>query len=375
MAGEDATPANALKVSLEAGDLVAEFGTVVRPASSDHPAAVEATDRVVMPLDTARRLVYALEDALRPHAAALRAADAKALSPGAAAAATRPGEPPRIAEPAVAGGMAARLLGMVGELGVPYQHERSFRIAEGVLLANRFLLTISRRDLPTDGQARVLDICTRLGMPVPLQAAAQEAFKTARCLHFGFEGDADEVICKLYLERGVPGEEAQRARQELQPVLLHLAFKWNPAAGNCVTTRYWWHPLLPAGEIEQRLATLYGSECGPSLDMARAALQLATAKVAGERLQYLEVQEDENSRRSFDLNLYNAKLQVRDIQSLLYRMRERFAVRPGQFQALYDQIKGKSLGHLAGGVHRNGQDFFNVYYGVTGFPHFNERMG
>ena len=42
------------------------------------------------------------------------------------------------------------------------------------------------------------------------------------------------------------------------------------------------------------------------------------------------------------------------------------------FQALYDQIKMKALGHLAGGVHRNGKDFFNLYYGVTGLPHFHE---
>ena len=79
----------------------------------------------------------------------------------------------------------------------------------------------------------------------------------------------------------------------------------------------------------------------------------------------------ENARRSFDLNLYNAKLQVKDMQPLLHRMREHFGVRPGQMQALYDQIKTKALGHLAGGVHRNGEDFFNVYYGVVGLPHFH----
>jgi hypothetical protein len=45
-------------------------------------------------------------------------------------------------------------------------------------------------------------------------------------------------------------------------------------------------------------------------------------------------------------------------------MRQRFAIKPGQFQALYDQIKSQTAGHLAGGAHRNGKDFFNVYYGV-----------
>ncbi|MGH8749675.1 MAG: hypothetical protein ACREU5_11285, partial [Burkholderiales bacterium] len=89
-------------------------------------------------------------------------------------------------------------------------------------------------------------------------------------------------------------------------------------------------------------------------------------------LQYLEVQEPGNGRRSFDLNLYDAKLQVKDLQPVLYRMRELYRARPGQFQALYDQIRDKVLGHLAGGVHRDGKDFFNLYYGVAGFPRFHE---
>ena len=67
-------------------------------------------------------------------------------------------------------------------------------------------------------------------------------------------------------------------------------------------------------------------------------------------------------------------VQVKDIQHLLQRMRERFAIRPGQFQALYDQIKTMQLGHLAGGVHRDGQDFFNVYYGAVRLPRKRLRI-
>jgi tryptophan halogenase len=100
-------------------------------------------------------------------------------------------------------------------------------------------------------------------------------------------------------------------------------------------------------------------------------LALGAARAGAEQMQYLEVEEAENGRRSFDLNLYSAGLQVKDVQHLLQRMRAHFGVRPGQFQALYDQIKGKVLGHLAGGVHRDGRDFFNLYYGVGSFPHFH----
>src|SRR5271167_4270802 len=82
--------ADAFKMSLEAGELVIEFGNVVGPGQTPGPTAVAITDRVILPLDTGRRLVHSLEDCLKPHAAALRAEEAKALSPSKAAVVARP---------------------------------------------------------------------------------------------------------------------------------------------------------------------------------------------------------------------------------------------------------------------------------------------
>jgi hypothetical protein len=364
-------PANAFKLSLEAGNLVLEFGNVVRDSASSGPASVTVSDRVILPLDIGRRLALRLDECLQPHAATLRAEEAKALSPAEAAAAARPGAAPARPAAEEAGERAAQLLRMVGNLGVPYLYERSFRMCDRALLANRFLLTLDTLDIPGNARDRVLEICDRLSMPVSARREAIANFETAKCVHFGFEADSQNFICKLYLERAVNDEEAARARQSRAPALLHLAFKWDLAGGDAVTSRYWWRPGLSVGEIEERLAHVYRDAPQISFDIACAALRLTEGRVAAEALQYLEVEEAENARRSFDLNLYNAKLQVKDMQSLLHSMREHFGVRPGQFQALYDQIKTKTLGHLAGGVHRKGEDFFNVYYGVVGLPHFH----
>lgn len=364
--------ADSFKVSLEFGDIVVEFGRAI-PASAAGESAVSAFERIVMPLETSRRLLVSLEESLRPHAAGLRAAQAKTLPPGEAAVAARPGQAAAHAPPDAAGEKAALLFALVGELGVPGQYERSFRISESGLQANRFLLTVNQRDIAGDGRERALEICRRLGMPGALLAAVRERFPLANCLHFGFEADAGSILCKLYLERAVPPEEARRARERAEPTLLHLAYKWDPDSQKHVTTEYLWHPALSAPEIDDRLARhVYRDGPPASLDIARAVLALAAGKAAAEQLQYLEVQEEGTDRRSFDLNLYNAQLQVKDMLPLLHRMRELHAVRPGQFQALYDQIATKALGHLAGGVHRNGKDFFNLYYGVAGFPHFHE---
>src|SRR5437879_5074089 len=128
-----ASPADAFKVSLEAGDLVIEFGKVIEPAASQGEAAVAVTDRVVLPLDIGRRLIHWLEDSLKPHAAGLRAAQAKALSPAEAAAALRPGQAPAQSPLDAASDTAALLLRLIGDLGVPHQYERSFRVSEGAL--------------------------------------------------------------------------------------------------------------------------------------------------------------------------------------------------------------------------------------------------
>jgi tryptophan halogenase len=323
----------------------------------------------------AQRLTVQLDEALRPHAAALRLEQVQALPPGQAAVAARPGPAPTRPPADESGTKAAQLIRLVADLGVPHQYERSFRISRTGLQANRFLLTFNAHDVPGGAPVEaVLAICERMAMPEEARSAAAAAFGMAHCLHLGFEGDANSIICKLYLERAVPPEEARAARASGQPVLLHLAFKWDLLRGGFVTTRYLWHPALSADAIAGRLASVYGAGAAASGEMARAVLGVAAERIAGERMQYLEVEELENDRRSFDLNLYNAKLQVRDIQPLLYRMRDHFAIRPSQFQALYDQIRNLSLGHLAGGLHRNGQDFFNLYYGVVSLPHFSDRF-
>ena len=278
--------ANAFKMSLEAGELVIEFGNVVGPGPAFGPAAVAISDRVTLPFDAGRRLIYWLEDCLKPHAAALRAEEAKRLSPSEAAVATRPGQAPLRPAPEPTGERAALLLRLVGNLGIPHQYERSFRICRQALLANRFLLTVDAGNIPDNPCERTLEICDRLHMPGAVREVAAAHFAMAKCVHFGFEADDDSVVCKLYLERAVPGEEAQRARARGEPVLLHLAFKWDLVKDTAVTTRYLWRPGLSAAEIEARLAYVYRDGPPASFELARAVLDMTAGRAAAEQLQY-----------------------------------------------------------------------------------------
>jgi tryptophan halogenase len=369
-----AIPAEAFKLAREGEDVMIDFGRLDGVPIPSGIVSIYVSDRVTLPLETARRLVVWLDDSIAPHMPKLRAEQAKGLSPGAAAVAARPDQSPQRPQHDISGEKAAQLIRLVGNWGVPHQYERSLRLIEGGLQSNRFLLTINAKDIPADALSQVLAVCDQFQIPPDLRDAAIANFSIAKCVHFGFEGNPDSIVCKLYLERDVSGPEADQARNAGQPVLLHLAFKWDLLRPAAVTTRYLWYPFLTVRGIEDRLAHVYRDGPSGSQDIARSLLRLAVERAPAERLQYLEVEEPETARRSFDLNVYNAKFQVKEIPGLLQQMRETFAIRPGQFQALYDQIKGMSLGHLAGGVHRNGKDFFNLYYGAVGLPKFSEKL-
>src|SRR5258708_2213460 len=120
----DPQPANAFKLSLEAGNVVIEFGNTVEAATG--AAGVSVNDRVTLPVDTGRCLLHWLSQGVERHAAVLRAEAAKALPPEQAAAAMRPGQGPIRPSADEAGERGVELLRLVGDLGIPYQYERSF---------------------------------------------------------------------------------------------------------------------------------------------------------------------------------------------------------------------------------------------------------
>ena len=251
----------------------------------------------------------------------------------------------------------------VAEMAPGHYVERSFRIAPGSLQANRMLLSIGSRQMPPQALERAWAIARHLGLPASLRPQVEAAFARADHLHFGFEGEPGRVICKLYFERTVTGLEAAAARSTGEPALQYEAFKWNVATGEHVQSHYRWFAGLSAPAIAQRMAALCTTADPTVGGIARAVLDAAAPRLPPERLLYLEVDEPDQLRQSFDLNMYDAQLSVRDLQPVLFAMRDHFAVRAGQFQALYDQIKSKRLGHVAGGIHRNGEPFFNVYFG------------
>src|SRR6202000_3333113 len=125
------------------------------------------------------------------------AGQANGLSPPSAAVAARPDQSPQRPQHDISGEKAAQLLRLVSNWGVPHQYERSLRLTEGGLQSNRFLLTVNAKDIPDDALSQVLAVCDQFQMPPHLRDAAIANFAMAKCVHFGFEGNPDSIVCKL----------------------------------------------------------------------------------------------------------------------------------------------------------------------------------
>jgi hypothetical protein len=261
---------------------------------------------------------------------------------------------------------AARpLLGLVGSLGVGYGFEKSFKMTPGALRDDRLILGVRTR---LARPSAFLEVCRRIGMPADYLAQFESRLPEANTAGFGFEGDEHGGVYKAYLEFwDALWQRVQREPRNSAPALLFLGFKWGvKGASRRALARYTCHPLLSVRRILRRLDALYADRPeSPSRQAAREILARAASRVSGDSFVYVEAEEEGNPRRSFDLNLYKARLRVGDLQPPLQALAERYGVTPS-LGNLMGEAGARPFGHLSGGVGRDGRDFLTVYYEIEG---------
>lgn len=301
-------------------------------ATSDaNSAAVVA--RIVMNPHMAKRLAEALARAIGKHESIFGSIDEEALAGG------------------------KLLLSLIRDLGVPHGYEYSFKMCEGLVLPNRFLITMDKAALGAEYQRRVIELCTKLRAPASFLEAIDRSISEARMLHFGFEASEKGGMHKVYLEFPLSSLT--------EPTLLHRSYKWDPIhPEKHVVGKYVRYPLLSYEETSERLRDLL-SECRKpgAFETADEFLRLAMPRLEGS-FHYLEVTEEGTPRKSFDVNLYSASLTMGDIRPLLLRMAERYALNIEEFRARLGSIEKTRFGHLTGGIDREGKDFFTIHFGV-----------
>ena len=158
---------------------------------------------------------------------------------------------------------------------------------------------------------------------------------------------------------------------------MHLGFKWD-ASDNTrrSVAKYNWYPSLSIEDILERQSKILDPhKHRNSLEVARGIVSLASKRIPHHDILYLEVTEDNNPRRSFDINMYGAKLQLGELYPLLSKMWQHYSIPSEEFHSVYDGVKTKTFGHLSGGIDREGKDFLTVYYGVEGIQDYGATSG
>nr|WP_320190171.1 DUF3467 domain-containing protein [uncultured Desulfobacter sp.] len=262
---------------------------------------------------------------------------------------------------------AGPLLHSLSGLNLKYGLERSFKLSHKRVNDNRFLLGVSKDEIPADVHKKIKEISQQLNMPAVFANTLENNLADANYIHFGYEASGTSCIYKIYLEFW---EKIQRQMQKKNDrpdqVLLHLGYKWC-AADNKIhaLSRYTWHPWITVKDILMRIKGIFHlKKYQTPLNIVSNIVKLAAENMPHHDFLYLEVTEGNNPRRSFDINMYRANLTMEQLKPFLQAIFCHYNIPEEKLNGLYGPIKSEAFGHISGGIDREGKDFLTLYYGM-----------
>ncbi|MGB3416081.1 MAG: hypothetical protein WBG88_12995 [Mesorhizobium sp.] len=260
-----------------------------------------------------------------------------------------------------------RMLSLVEALDCPFGLERSVKLGAGAINEDRFLAIVHKDSLGADAAAGLRRIAGELAMPEAMLDLLCRHLGEAEIVHFGYEG-GKAGLYKIYAE--FSGRVRRGLAKGAKPAneLVHLAVKWRPDdPGSARVSRYVWPAEARGVEaIGRRLDGLRpAGGAFASVDAALAMIEAARHRCPDDRIFFMEVQEEGSPRRSFDINFYSAGLRVASVEEPVRRMAAAYAIAPPEIDGLLSRIGGEPLGHLSGGMGRDGRDFATLYFGVA----------
>ena len=335
----------------------------------ENPEEVTARlkERIILSPLTAKRLSVMLDSGLRDYESKYGPLETESLPSSKVDQISFSRQETSPSKTEIAGEKASLVRELVEDLNIKFGHEESFKIYENTLLANRFLLGFKKKRIRKEPHERILDICRRMDMPGNLLQEYRTRLPDSNYLHFGFEETERTCLCKAYLEFYDKVEKTMRTQQgKFDSFLMHLGFKWDALDNSRhALTRYRWYPSLPVGVMLERLSNILGPHgSGTLFEVTKGIIEAVLKVIPPYDILYMEVDEENSLRKSFDINMYRAKLPLRELEPWLSQTGRHYSIPPEQFSALYDGVQDKTFGHIAGGIDREGRDFVTVYYGV-----------
>jgi tryptophan halogenase len=254
------------------------------------------------------------------------------------------------------------------QLPGPYGFESSVKCVDNQLFSHRFLVTFPK--VAIDMGVDLDSFLSALNFPLTGKIKLQALLIKGDIIHLGFEQALNEFVCKIYIE------ESQRVRQmlqhtglvDLEKIPVHRALKWYQN-GICIESNYDWLPCSTKKILCQQIQILCPSING---NVIEKLISLVCKKASLQSVQLLQVTEKGNPRKSFDLNLYDAHINVGDIEPLLSNLFTGDAL-TGLHRFINSDIRDQQLGHLGAGLSREGRPFVTLYYGGSERGDFLEK--
>ncbi len=258
-----------------------------------------------------------------------------------------------------ASALAHRLHGLVRNLplnGV----ERSFKLLAGQLWRDRFLVGLRASSLAAEDADF---LAAHMNAPAEFRIALRAHLPRATFIHVGFEGAADRSTYKLYLEfaPSMPGP----LKEEAMP--LYLGYKWDPLDNSQQAVSVYRQPSsLSLAEVHGKMAAAYGDAPIAFFRTADALVAEAARRTSAEALRFVDVTDGDAQRLSFDANLYESGLTLRDVTPQLRSLAKDLGIPSGDVAALMDEAGDDIAGHVSGGTDRHGRAFLTIYHAFAG---------
>lgn len=260
-----------------------------------------------------------------------------------------------------------RMLSLVESLNCPFGLERSAKLGDGNINEDRFLAILHKDSLGPDARAGLGRIARQLALPEAMLDRLCQQLGEAEIVHFGYEG-GKAGLYKIYVEFSDRVRRGLAKGAKAANELVHIAVKWRPDDPDSAReSRYVWPAEARGVEaIRQRLVGLR-SQAGsfPSVDGAFELIEAARHHCPDDRIFFMEVQEDGSPRQSFDINFYSAGLKVAAVADAVRRLGSAYDIAPAKLDEWLSRIADEPLGHLSGGIGKNGRDFATLYFGAS----------
>lgn len=234
-------------------------------------------------------------------------------------------------------------------------YERSFKMADKALWADRFLVGISLDFIALED---VIFLMTQMDMPDLFDADVRSRLPKANFIHIGFE-QGEVSTYKFYLEFPLGNIDAKT------PHPLYRGYKWNAEnSEQRAISHYTQAQVLSLPLLLEKIDAMYQGEKENDVvrNIAKTIVTQAAGKVATTELLFVEVHEENSQRLSFDINLYETGMTIRDLQPMLLALSEHFMIDKKEFAELMKRTGDDLAGHLSGGTDRNGNAFLTTYH-------------